>query len=112
AANSHLKYFITDDQSTQVRSSVESSIEEIILAVVAAMLVVLLFFRDLRNTLITIAGLPVIMILTFAGLKLFGITINVISLLALSLSVGLVIDDAIVVRENIFRFMERGDPPK
>jgi hydrophobic/amphiphilic exporter-1 (mainly G- bacteria), HAE1 family len=112
AANPHFRYVVTNDQSTQVRSSVESSIEEIILAVVAAMLVVLLFFRDLRNTLTTVAGLPVIMIFTFAGLKLFGITINVISLLALSLSVGLVIDDAIVVRENIFRFMERGDPPK
>ncbi|HEX9370132.1 MAG TPA: efflux RND transporter permease subunit [Roseiflexaceae bacterium] len=111
AANPHIKYIITNDQSAQVRSAVDSSIEEIVLAVMAAMLVMLLFFRNLRNTLVTVAGLPVIMIFTFAALKLFGVTINIFSLLALSLSVGLVIDDAIVVRENIFRFMERGDPP-
>jgi hydrophobic/amphiphilic exporter-1 (mainly G- bacteria), HAE1 family len=76
------------------------------------MLVVLLFFRDLRNTLVTVAGLPIIMIATFAALKFFGLTINLISLLALSVSVGLVIDDAIVVRENIFRQMERGLTPR
>ena len=101
----------TNDQSTQVNDSVESSIEEIILAVVAALLVVLLFFRNIRNTLTTVAGLPVILIATFIALWAFGLTINVISLLALSLSVGLVIDDAIVVRENIFRHMERGENP-
>ena len=72
------------------------------------MLVVLVFFRDIRNTIVTVAGLPVIMIGTFAAISLFGVTINLVSLLALSLSVGLVIDDAIVVRENIFRQMERG----
>jgi hydrophobic/amphiphilic exporter-1 (mainly G- bacteria), HAE1 family len=102
---------ITNDQSTEVQQSVDSSIEEMILAVIAAMLVVLLFFRDLRNTLVTMAGLPVIMICTFGGMWLFGISINIISLLALSLAVGLVIDDAIVVRENIFRYMEHGYSP-
>ncbi|EFO80284.1 acriflavin resistance protein [Oscillochloris trichoides DG-6] len=54
-------------------------------------------------------GLPVILIGTFIFMPFFGITINMISLLALSLCVGLVIDDAIVVRENIFRHLERGD---
>jgi hydrophobic/amphiphilic exporter-1 (mainly G- bacteria), HAE1 family len=108
AAHPELKQIITLDQSTQINQSVSSSLEEMVLAVIAALLVVLLFFRDLRNTLVTMAGLPVILILTFAALALFGISINIISLLALSLSVGLVIDDAIVVRENIFRYMERG----
>ncbi|KAB8144357.1 efflux RND transporter permease subunit [Chloroflexia bacterium SDU3-3] len=106
-----LSHVITSDQSEQVNESVSSSIEEIILSVLAAFLVVLLFFRDLRNTIVTMAGLPIILIFTFTGLRLFGITINVISLLALSLSVGLVIDDAIVVRENIFRYLERGYSP-
>src|SRR5260221_8070698 len=76
------------------------------------MLVVLLFFRDLRNTLVTVAGLPVIMITTFAMLRLFGLSINLVTLLALSLSVGLVIDDAIVVRENVLRHMEHGETPR
>jgi HAE1 family hydrophobic/amphiphilic exporter-1 len=112
AANPALSHIVTLDQSIEVSSSVASSLEEIILAVVAALLVVLVFFRDLRNTLVTMAGLPVILILTFGALALFGISINIISLLALSLSVGLVIDDAIVVRENIFRYMERGFTPR
>ena len=103
-----LKFIVTRDESVQVASSVESSLEEMMLAVLAALLVVLFFFRDLRNTLVTMAGLPVILILTFGALSLFGLTINIITLLALSLAVGLVIDDAIVVRENIFRYMERG----
>jgi len=111
ARNADLNFIVPNDQSVQVNDAVSSSIQEIILAVVAAMLVVLLFFRDLRNTLVTIAGLPIIIISTFAALWVFGVTINIISLLALSLSVGLVIDDAIVVRENIFRHLERGESP-
>ncbi|MBA3945449.1 MAG: efflux RND transporter permease subunit [Herpetosiphonaceae bacterium] len=112
AQQSDLKYTIPNDQSTSVSESVNSAIEELLIAAVSAMLVVLIFFRDLRNTLVTVAGLPVIMIATFAALKLFGLTINLISLLALSVSVGLVIDDAIVVRENIFRRMEYGETPR
>ncbi len=112
AAHPNLSHTITLDQSEIVKQSVNSSIEEIILAVAAAFLVVLLFFRDLRNTLTTIAGLPIIMIFTFAAMALFGISINLLSLLALSLSVGLVIDDAIVVRENIFRYAEHGYSPR
>jgi HAE1 family hydrophobic/amphiphilic exporter-1 len=112
ATRPDLQYFIPNDQSESVRSSTESAIEELLIAVIAAMLVVLVFFRDIRNTLVTVAGLPVIMIGTFALLQAFGLSINLITLLALSLSVGLVIDDAIVVRENIFRRMERGESPK
>ncbi|MDQ2999415.1 MAG: efflux RND transporter permease subunit, partial [Chloroflexota bacterium] len=111
-ANPDLTYFIPSDQSTEIKASTDAAIEELLIAAVAAMLVVLVFFRDIRNTLVTVAGLPVIMIGTFAAVSLFGITINLVSLLALSVSVGLVIDDAIVVRENIFRQMERGATPR
>jgi hydrophobic/amphiphilic exporter-1 (mainly G- bacteria), HAE1 family len=107
-----LKYFVPSDQSTFIENSTNSAIEELIVACIAAMLVVLVFFRDLRNTLVSVAGLPVIMIATFAALRAFGLSINLITLLAMSLSVGLVIDDAIVVRENIFRHMERGETPR
>lgn len=106
-----LNVFIPSDQSDSIRESTNSSIDELIVAAVAAMIVVFVFFRDLRNTFVTILGLPVIMIGTFAAINAFGITINLISLLALSVSVGLVIDDAIVVRENVFRQMERGVSP-
>ncbi|MFZ9858103.1 MAG: efflux RND transporter permease subunit [Roseiflexaceae bacterium] len=103
-----ISYIIPRDQSTAVRESVISSIEELIFAAIAALLVVFAFFRDVRNTLITMAGLPIILIATFTFMAIFGLTINLITLLALSLCVGLVIDDAIVVRENIFRHTLRG----
>ena len=111
-ANPDLTYFIPSDQSVEIQESTDAAIEELLIAAVAAMLVVLVFFRDIRNTIVTVAGLPVIMIGTFAAISLFGVTINLVSLLALSVSVGLVIDDAIVVRENIFRQVERGATPR
>ncbi len=107
-ARPDLLYSVPRDDSEAVRSSVISSIEELIFASIAAFLVVWFFFRNLRSTIITMAGLPVILIGTFIFFPIFGLTINLITLLALSLCVGLVIDDAIVVRENIFRHLERG----
>ncbi len=106
-----LEYEIPRDTSIFVEESTHGAIDELFVASLAAMLVVLFFFRNMRNTLVTIIGLPVILIGTFAAIALFGLTINVITLMALSLSVGLVIDDAIVVRENIFRHTEQGEPP-
>lgn len=106
-----LRYEVIVDDAEEVRANVNSALEEIVLAVIFAMLVVWVFFRNFRNTIVTILGLPVILICTFAGMALFGISINIVSLLALSISVGLVIDDAIVIRENIFRHIERGEHP-
>lgn len=107
-----LDFAATFDQSTFTRESVEDIQISLLLGAVLAALVVLLFFRDIRNTLVTIAGLPVIILGTMAALSVLGISLNLISMMALSLSVGMLIDDAIVVRENIFRHMERGDEPK
>lgn len=110
--NPDLTVVIARDDSEFVRDSTNDAIFDLILGGLGAMLVVLVFFRDIRNTLVTVAGLPFIMIGTFAVMQLTGLTINMLTLLALSLSVGLVIDDAIVVRENIFRHMEKGEHPK
>ncbi|MCL4393560.1 MAG: efflux RND transporter permease subunit, partial [Chloroflexi bacterium] len=103
---------VSSDQSEFIKSSVQDSLTDLILGGLFAALVVLFFFRDLRNTVVTVVGLPVIMIATFAAMQALGLTLNIVTLLALSLAVGLVIDDAIVVRENIFRHMERGEDPK
>ncbi len=103
---------VASDQSEFIKSSVQDSLTDLVLGGIFAALVVLFFFRDLRNTLVTVVGLPVIMIATFAAMQFLGLSLNLITLLALSLAVGLVIDDAIVVRENIFRHMERGEDPK
>lgn len=108
----NLTLVVASDQSEFIKSSVEDSLTDLILGGIFAALVVLFFFRDLRNTIVTVVGLPIIMIATFAAMQFLGLTLNLITLLALSLAVGLVIDDAIVVRENIFRHMERGQDPK
>jgi hydrophobic/amphiphilic exporter-1 (mainly G- bacteria), HAE1 family len=100
------------DQSVFVRRSFEDAMSELLIGALAASLVVFFFFRNLRNTLVTVAGLPIILLGTFAAMSALGMTINIVSLMALTLSVGLIIDDAIVVRENIFRHMEMGKTPK
>jgi len=96
------------DSSTFVRDATNDAISDLLLGGLLAGLVVLYFFRNLRNTLITMSGLPVIVFGTLFLMDIAGISLNMVSLLALSLSVGLVIDDAIVVRENIFRWMTKG----
>ena len=112
AANPNLQLTIASDQSIQVRSSVDGAIEDLLWGALLASLVVFAFFGDLRSTIVTIAGLPVIMISTLFFMNLMGIGLNNISLLALALVVGLVIDDAIVVRENILRWVHMGTPPR
>jgi HAE1 family hydrophobic/amphiphilic exporter-1 len=102
-----LQILLAGDESIFIKESRDDVINSLIEATILTGLVVLLSFGDLRNTLITIAGLPVITIGTFMVMQLFGFTINVITLLGLSLSIGLIVDDAIVVRENIFRHMEQ-----
>lgn len=108
----NISLVVASDQSEFIKSSVQDSLTDLALGGLFAALVVLFFFRDLRNTVVTVVGLPVIIIGTFAAMQFLGLTLNIVTLLALSLAVGLVIDDAIVVRENIFRHMERGEEPK
>lgn len=112
AARPDLNLATVQDQSLFVRHSFDDAMQELVIGAIAASLIVLVFFRNLRNTLVTIAGLPIILLGTFAAMNARGMTLNIISLMALSLSVGLIIDDAIVVRENIFRHMEMGKTPR
>ncbi len=107
-----LSFGVIFDQSTFTRDAINDVQTSLILGGILAALVVLLFFRDLRNTLVTVAGLPVVLLGTFIVMNAIGSSLNMISMMALSLSVGLLIDDAIVVRENIFRHMELGAEPK
>ena len=92
---------------------VDRSIREVYVTLVeAALLVILmifLFLRDWRATLIPLLAIPISIIGTFAVMSWLGFTLNVLTLLALVLAVGLVVDDAIVVLENIYRRMEGGE---
>jgi HAE1 family hydrophobic/amphiphilic exporter-1 len=78
---------------------------------IMAVLVIFLFMRDWRSTLITALALPTSVVATFFFMYIAGFTFNMMSLMALSLVIGILIDDAVVVRENIFRHMEMGKDP-
>ncbi len=107
ADNPDLDIRTTVDTSVMIKESRDDVLRTLVLGILFAGVVVLFSFGDLRNTIITVAGLPVCLVAAFAVMAFFGFTVNIITLMALSLSVGLLIDDAIVVRENIFRHMDK-----
>ncbi len=99
------------DASRPIRVSVENVRETLIEGAALTVLIVFLFLNSWRSTVITGLTLPIALIGTFLFMQLFGFTINMITLMALSLCVGLLIDDAIVVRENIVRHVQMGKTP-
>ncbi|HKU45153.1 MAG TPA: efflux RND transporter permease subunit, partial [Polyangiales bacterium] len=96
---------VARDNSATIRTSIHAVQEHLILGALFAALTVLLFLGHLRSTVIAALAIPISLIGTFALMQLQGFTLNVITLLALALAVGIVIDDAIVVLENVFRFV-------
>ncbi|MCP3098248.1 efflux RND transporter permease subunit [Myxococcus sp. K15C18031901] len=99
------------DNSTTIRASIHAVQEDLLLGGVLSVLIVFLFLRDPRSTLVSAIALPVSVVGTFAVMALLGFTFNIITMLALTLSIGLLIDDAIVVIENIVRHLEEGKTP-
>jgi HAE1 family hydrophobic/amphiphilic exporter-1 len=97
---------IVRDQSQFILAAVRTVQEHLLLGGFLAALVVLLFLGNLRSTLIAAVAIPTSIVATYALMYAMGFTLNVLTLLALTLAVGIVIDDAIVVLENIFRFIE------
>jgi len=100
------------DQARFIEGNIEQVEEDIVFGGLMAVLVILVFMLDLRSTLISAVALPTSVIGTFFVMYVLGYTLNMMTLLAMSLSIGLLIDDAVVVRENIFKHLERGKPPK
>jgi len=99
---------IVNDSSIFTLESADAVIHDLILAVILVAFVMLFFLHSFRNALIVMVSIPVSLIATFIGINLFGFTLNLMSLLGLSLVVGILVDDAIVVLENIQRHMEMG----
>ena len=99
---------VANDNSVFIDRSVKSVYNTIVEAVVLVALVIFVFLRTLRASIIPMVTIPVSLIGTFALMALAGFTINTLTLLALVLAIGLVVDDAIVVLENIFRHIEEG----
>lgn len=102
---------VVRDGSVWIRANVDDVKESIFLGIGLAVIVVFFFLGNGRSTIITGLALPNSLIGSFILMAASGFSINIMTLLALSLSVGLLIDDAIVVRENIFRHIEMGEKP-
>ncbi|MDR0535282.1 MAG: efflux RND transporter permease subunit [Puniceicoccales bacterium] len=99
------------DRARTIRASVEEVEFHLVLTMLLVTAVVFLFLRNVRATLISSAVVPISIVATFAAMRLLGFSLNNISLMALTISVGFVIDDAIVMLENIYRHIEDGMPP-
>ena len=93
------------------RESYESTVDVLVEGMFLAVLVVFLFLREWRATLISAIAMPASLIPTFAAMSLFGFSINIVTLLALNLVIGMLVDDAIVEIENIQKRIERGQRP-
>ena len=102
---------VANDNSVFIDRSIKSVFQTIVEAVVLVALVIFVFLRTLRASIIPIITIPVCLVGTFALMALAGFTINTLTLLALVLAIGLVVDDAIVVLENIYRHIEEGMDP-
>ncbi|MCB9226612.1 MAG: efflux RND transporter permease subunit [Chitinophagales bacterium] len=103
-----LKLSVVDDTTDFTLEAANHVIFDLFLAIILVALVMLLFLHNVRNAFIVMVSIPASLIATFIGMYLMGYTLNLMSLLALSLVVGILVDDAIVVLENIYRHMEMG----
>lgn len=103
-----VKIMVANDTSTFTLIAANNVIHDLMIAVVLVGFIMLFFLHSLRNAAITMVAIPLSLIATFIGLLLMGYTLNLMSLLGLSLVVGILVDDAIVVIENIHRHMEMG----
>ncbi|HET7570556.1 MAG TPA: efflux RND transporter permease subunit [Gammaproteobacteria bacterium] len=99
------------DRSRFINASIHDVSFTLLLAIALVIVVIFLFLRNGRATLVSALALPTSLVGTFALMYLFGFGLNNLTLMALTLAVGFVVDDAIVVQENIVRYMEMGHPP-
>jgi HAE1 family hydrophobic/amphiphilic exporter-1 len=105
---SELALNVAKDTTVFTLEAADSVVHDLLIAVLLVAFVMLFFLHSIRNSLIVMISIPASLISTFIGIYLLGYTLNLMSLLGLSLVVGILVDDAIVVLENIYRHMEMG----
>ncbi|WP_035668690.1 efflux RND transporter permease subunit [Flavobacterium sp. 83] len=103
-----LQLQVAKDSTIFTLEAADSVVHDLLIAVLLVAFVMLFFLHSIRNSLIVMVSIPASLIATFIGIYLMGYTLNLMSLLGLSLVVGILVDDAIVVLENIYRHMEMG----
>jgi multidrug efflux pump len=99
------------DESQFIRASIDGVLKTLLEGVALVILVILVFLRDWRSTIVAMVAIPVSIIAAFMVMAFFGASINVLTLLAIVLAIGIVVDDAIVEIENVHRRIEEGQPP-
>jgi len=107
-ANIGIHFNIASDQSIYTLNSANAVMEDILLAIIIVSLIMLMFLHSVRSSLFVLVALPASMIPTFIMMNLMGMSLNLMTLMALSLVVGILVDDSIVILENIMRHMEMG----
>ncbi|HEY8464493.1 MAG TPA: efflux RND transporter permease subunit [Bacillota bacterium] len=103
----NLKFTIIQDSSNFTLASVKAVKEDLLLAVLLVTLVMLVFLHSLRNAVIVMIAIPTLLVTALIGMWATNCTMNIISLLAMSLVIGILVNDSIVVLENIRRHLER-----
>ncbi|MBD8163495.1 MdtB/MuxB family multidrug efflux RND transporter permease subunit [Erwinia persicina] len=99
------------DRTTNIRASVHDVQFELLLALALVVMIIYLFLRNVAATIIPAVAVPLSLIGTFAAMYFFGFSVNNLTLMALTIATGFVVDDAIVVIENISRYIEKGEKP-
>lgn len=106
---SNVKFIIADNSTDITISAVDAVVKDLALAVILVSLIMLMFLHNFRNSLIILIAIPASLISAFAAMWLFGYTLNLMTLLAMSLIIGILVDDSIVVLENIQRYLDKGE---
>ena len=106
-----VKLEVLTDRTNTIRASVRDVEFELVLTIALVVMVIFLFLRSLRATIIPAVAVPLSIVGTFGAMYLLGYSLNNLSLMALTISTGFVVDDAIVMIENISRYLEEGDSP-
>ncbi|MBW4888926.1 efflux RND transporter permease subunit [Mucilaginibacter sp. HMF5004] len=106
--NSDIKFIIADDSADYTLDSANGVMHDLIIAIILVAVIMLLFLHSLRDSLIVLIAIPTSLISTFIAMYLFGFSLNLMSLLALSLVIGILVDDSIVILENIHRHLLMG----
>ncbi len=108
-AGNNVKFNIAQDLTEFTKESVSDVMRDLGLAILMVAIILFLFLHNVRNSLIIMLSIPTSLISTFIFMNIFGFTINLITLMALALVIGILVDDSIVVLENIHRHLERGE---
>jgi multidrug efflux pump len=108
---SSVQVAVLTDRTVTIRGSVEDVQFELMLSVALVVMVIFLFLRNVAATIIPAVAVPLSLVGTFGAMSLLGFSLNNLSLMALTIATGFVVDDAIIMIENIARYIEEGDPP-